>query len=295
MRELTACVPAEEAGLSLRSFLKKQWGFPDSLLSHLKFMPGSVTVNGASAKLRDTLSGGASVTVRMEETAAHPVRPVAVPLSVLWEDEDLLILNKPAGMAVHGAEERGGCTVANALAAYWGSDRVFHPVNRLDKGTSGAMVVAKSRLLHDRLRLMLHTPDFERTYLAVSAGVPQPRCGRIDLPVGRAPCASVRRAVMPEGAAAVTEYRVLADDGCCALTEVRPLTGRTHQIRVHFSAIGCPLVGDWLYGNPSDSLERPALHAWKVKLTHPVTGEQIAVEAPLPEDMRLFAARRGWL
>ena len=101
MRELTACVPAEKAGLSLHSFLKKQWGFSDSLLSHLKFMPGSVTVNGASAKMRDVLPGGACVTVRMEETAAHPVRPVAVPLSVLWEDEDLLILDKPAGMAVH--------------------------------------------------------------------------------------------------------------------------------------------------------------------------------------------------
>jgi len=295
MRELTACAAAEEAGLSLRSFLKRRWGLADSLISHLKFVPGSVTVNDRPARMCDRLFAGDAVSLRMEEAAPRAVRPVAVPLDILWEDEDLLILNKPSGMAVHGAEERGGCTVANALAAYWGPDRVFHPVNRLDKGTSGAMAVAKSRLIHDRLRRMLHTPDFRRIYLAVTVGVPRPAAGRIDLPIGRPAEDSVRRAVMSSGAAAATDYRVLSDDGCYALTEVRPLTGRTHQIRVHFSALGCPLAGDWLYGSAAGPFQRPALHSWKMELLHPVTGMRITAEAPLPEDLREFAADRGWL
>lgn len=218
--------------------------------------------------------------------------PVAVPLDILYEDADLLALNKPAGMAVHGGYDRGEPTVANALAAYLGPDAVFHPVNRLDRGTSGVMLVARSGYVHDRLRRVLHTGDFRRTYLAVACGTGLPPRGTIDLPIARADDGSTRRIPAPGGQPSVTDYTVLAERDGYTLLRVAPRTGRTHQIRVHFAALGHPLLGDALYGGDTALLTRPALHSAAADFAQPVTGQSLHITAPIPRDLRAFDFER---
>ena len=181
-------------------------------------------------------------------------------------------------------------TVAGALAWQRGADFVFHPVNRLDKGTTGLMVVAKSGYIHDRLRYALHTERFCREYRAVCIGCPDPKSGTIDAPIGRDPNSVVGRCVRPDGARAVTHYEVLGRSNGLSLLRLRPETGRTHQLRVHMASIGCPLAGDWLYGEEDpDLIPRPALHAYALDLDHPVTGEHLSLTAPIPADMARLA------
>lgn len=214
------------------------------------------------------------------------IRPVAWPLDILWEDEDLLVLNKPAGIAIHPAaltEET--VTVAGAVCHYLGQGS-FHCVNRLDRGTTGVMVVAKTGYVHRLCMEQLHSGDFRRTYLAVCSGVPSPAAGSIDLPIGREPDSLLRRRVDPAGLAAHTDYETLWQGPDRALLRLTPGTGRTHQLRLHLSAIGHPLLGDWLYGTEDRTLiPRPALHSHRLELTHPVTRRRLTVTAPLPEDM----------
>ena len=152
------------------------------------------------------------------------------------------------------------------------------------------MVVAKSGHVHDLLRRSLHTPDFRREYRAVCLGRPQPEEGTIDAPIGRDETSTVARKIRPDGAAAVSRYRVLETRGDLSLVKLLPETGRTHQLRVHMASIGCPLAGDWLYGMEDPALiARPALHSWALTLVHPITGEVLRLTAPLPQDMaRLF-------
>lgn len=173
--------------------------------------------------------------------------------------------------------------------AYLGPSAAIHPVNRLDRGTTGLMVVAKSGYIHDQLRRRLHSGDFFRSYLAICVGAPEPPQGTIALPIGRAPGSAIRRQIDPAGQSARTDYRLLRVRSGLSLVALMPWTGRTHQIRVHMAAIGCPLAGDWLYGTEDCGLiPRPALHAVRLALTHPVTGEHLSFTAPLPGDMKLL-------
>ena len=173
------------------------------------------------------------------------------------------------------------------MVRYLGPGASFHPVNRLDRGTTGLMAVAKTGYMHDRLRRQLHGGGFQRTYLAVCAGRPDPPAGTVDLPIGRAPGSAVKRQICPGGQAARTRYRTLRCNGDLTLAALWPQTGRTHQIRVHMAAMGCPLAGDWLYGTEDRALiPRPALHACRLTLRHPATGALLDVTAPLPADMK---------
>lgn len=176
-------------------------------------------------------------------------------------------------------------TVAGAVCHYLGQGS-FHCVNRLDRGTTGVMVVAKTGYVHRLCMEQLHSGDFRRTYLAVCSGVPSPAAGSIDLPIGREPDSLLRRRVDPAGLAAHTDYETLWQGPDRALLRLTPGTGRTHQLRLHLSAIGHPLLGDWLYGTEDRTLiPRPALHSHRLELTHPVTRRRLTVTAPLPEDM----------
>ena len=226
--------------------------------------------------------------------AVNEALPIAATLTFVYEDEDIAVLNKSPDMAVHGSTGGYGCTVANALAALWGRETAFHPVSRLDRGTSGLMVIAKSAYVHDLLRRMLHTDAFRREYLALARGAFPDNSGTVDLPVGRDIGAPTKRAVTPDGQPSRTEYTVLERFPTGALLRVRPLTGRTHQIRVHMAAIGHPLFGDALYGTPDDMLRRPALHSAYLSLRHPVTGERMELTAALPDDLKekMAALRR---
>ena len=164
---------------------------------------------------------------------------------------------------------------------------VYRPVNRLDKGTSGLMVIARDGVSQHRLQSLLHTEAFERVYLAVTLGAPEHDAGTIDLPIAKEDAASVRRVVRPDGKPSVTHYEVLQRSGNRALVRLRLETGRTHQIRVHLAALGCPVFGDFLYGTESEALPgRFALHSHLLTLRHPVTGDCLTLTSPLPDGLR---------
>lgn len=288
MRVLTHTVIEAEAGQPVKQLLQRLWGISGSFLSRLKFRQ-AITVNGTPVTVRFVPQPGDVLTADVSDLPGeHPhIQPVAFPLDILYEDEDLLLINKPAGIAVHPAaltEETA--TIAGAAAHYLHSES-FHAVNRLDRGTTGVMAVAKTGFIHARCMAMLHTDDFRREYRAVCEGIPSPAEGSIDLPISRAESSLLKRQADPLGQPAHTHYEVLEALQGRALLRLTPTTGRTHQLRVHLAAIGHPLTGDWLYGTEDRALiARPALHSYHLRMAHPLTGEVIDVTAPLPEDMK---------
>ena len=317
LESVTRIITAEEDGLTVRRYLRRKLGFSARAVSRVSQAETGILVNGERAFTIRVLRAGDVLRV---ETGDHrgpkkPLIPGDWPIEILWEDEHLLILNKPAGMTSHASNfDPDAPNVGGALAYQRGGGFVFHPVNRLDRGTSGVMVVAKSGYMHDRLRRMLHGPEFRREYRAICVGVPAPPQGLIDLPIGRDERSIVARMVRPDGAEAVTRYETLAVSGTpqtSAVSETSasadtppdapqtsadaprlsfvrlcPRTGRTHQLRVHMAYIGCPLLGDWLYGVETPLIARPALHSYRLELRHPLTGDWLTLTAPTPDDMR---------
>lgn len=297
MRTLTHIVTPEEEGRTVRSLLKGCWHFSSHAISRLTRVENGIRVNGVHARTTAVLRAGDKVEVESGDHRPPKAAPVPGdwPLPVVWEDEDLLVVNKPAGMTAHASSFLPDTpTVAGALAFSRGTDFIFHPVSRLDKGTTGLMVIAKSGYVHDLLRRCLHTDAFRREYRGVCLGVPDPTQGTVDLPIGRAEGSAIARQIRPDGDNAVTHYETLETRNGLSLLRLLPETGRTHQLRLHMAALGCPLAGDWLYGKEDPALiPRPALHSCALELVHPVTGEVLRLTAPLPEDMVRLGPWRG--
>jgi 23S rRNA pseudouridine1911/1915/1917 synthase len=213
---------------------------------------------------------------------------------ILFEDSHMLIANKPAGMPTHPNEEGQTGTLSNLIAYHFqinGEQAKVRHVHRLDRDTSGAVVFAKHRLAHAILDRQLETKTLKRTYIAAAEGKVKPKKGTVDSPIGRDRSHSVRRRVSPGGQAAVTHYKVKGyhPGAQLSLVELELETGRTHQIRVHMASIGHPLAGDELYGGSRALFHRQALHAKKVSVVHPISGEEIVAEAPMPADLAHFA------
>lgn len=288
MRVLTHTVTAGEGGQTVKQLLHDLWGISGAFLSRLKFRQ-AIAVDGVPVTVRRVVRCGEVLSADVSDLPGENphLQPVDFPLDILYEDEDLLLLNKPAGIAIHPAALTDETvTVAGAVAHYLHADS-FHAVNRLDRGTTGVMAVAKTGFIHARCMALLHTESFRRDYRAVCEGVPSPAEGDIDLPVARAEGSLLRRQIDPQGLPAHTHYEVLETACGRALLRLTPTTGRTHQLRLHMAAIGHPLTGDWLYGTEDRSLiARPALHSCRLRMVHPLTGAAIGVTAPLPEDIQ---------
>lgn len=255
---------------------------------------GQVTVNGQARKPAYLVEPGERVTVILPpEDPPLVLRPQPIPLDVIFEDAHLLVVNKPAGMVVHPAPGHPDGTLVNALLAHYPpiadvgpQDRVGI-VHRLDKETSGALVVAKSETVLESLQYQFRNREVEKTYLALVNGQVQPPEGIIEVPIGRDPTDRQRMAPVPEGKYARTRYQVVRRFRKHTLLEAHPYTGRTHQIRVHLSWLGHPVVGDADYGSRRQRLltDRHFLHASRLRFTHPVTGEEMTFQAPLPEKL----------
>ncbi|MBC7340723.1 MAG: RluA family pseudouridine synthase [Firmicutes bacterium] len=275
-------VEESEHGMRLASALRSR-GASRGLLRRLK-RHGEVTVNGWPVRLDHVLHKGERVEVRGR--AGHKaVAGEDLPLEVVYRDEHLLVVNKPAGMLVHPAHEKTG-TLANAVVAWLaarGAEAVPRPVNRLDRGTSGLVVFALSPVVAHRLCLSRERGEMRREYLALVNGVPARAEGEIAAPVGGKP--------------AVTRYRVLRRWENASLLLVTPRTGRLHQIRVHLAGLGHPLLGDTRYGTGTGTgavrAERPALHAWRLSFPHPVDGRPLCLRAAIPDDFRSLMGRLG--
>ena len=291
MARLTLTVSSEQSGRTVLSLLQRELGLSTGCVNRLKRVETGLTCNGLRVFTNAVLQAGdiLSVDLNAGETPTQ-IPPVPMDLDIVFEDEHLLVVNKSAPLAVIPSSlVPTEPTLAAGLMAYLGPSAAIHPVNRLDRGTTGLMVVAKSGYIHDQLRRRLHSGDFFRSYLAICVGAPEPPQGTIALPIGRAPGSAIRRQIDPAGQSARTDYRLLRVRSGLSLVALMPWTGRTHQIRVHMAAIGCPLAGDWLYGTEDRGLiPRPALHAVRLAFTHPVTGEHLSFTAPLPGDMKLL-------
>ena len=252
---------------------------------------GLVTVNGQSAKAGHRLNAGDAVEVTVPPEPIPTMSPEDIPLDIIYEDSDLLVVNKPAGMTVHPAPGHPGHTLANAVLAHFpelkDEDNTLRPgiVHRLDKDTSGLMVVAKNRAAQANLADQFKSRTVNKSYLVLVKGQLKPETGIIEAAIGRDPRNRQRMAVVTRGREARTAYRVVKYTGKYSLLEIKPETGRTHQIRVHLAAIGYPVVGDATYGIKNPHLSRQFLHASKLGFNLPSTGEYVEYEAPLPEDL----------
>lgn len=288
MRTLTCVVSADRDSQPLRNVLRGDLHLSCTLLKSLKWRERAILLNGSSARVNAVVRAGDVVTVALcERRAAPELSPCELPLAVVYEDDDLLVINKPANVAMHPRRaEPDSPDIASALAAYLGNGSAAHFVSRLDKGTSGLFIAAKNGYIHDRLRVALHTDGLSREYRAVAVGRVTPERGVIDLPIGRADGSIVKREVRADGLPSRTRYEVLAQNDGFSYLRLAPQTGRTHQLRVHMAALGYPLAGDWLYGTEDRTLiSRPALHSYELRFTQPVTGELLHFTAHLPEDM----------
>lgn len=254
---------------------------------------GEVTVNGRAAKPGYRVQAGETVSVRIPPQPPTLVLPEAMSLDIVYEDEALLVVNKPAGLVVHPAPGHAGGTLVNGLLAYCpqiaevGGPERAGIVHRLDKDTSGLIVVAKDEATHAALQRQFKRRGVSKTYLALVEGQVQPPEGIIEAPIGRDRVRRKRMMVTPSGRQARTTYRVLEYFADHTLLEVQPVTGRTHQIRVHLAWLGYPVVGDDVYGYRRQRLlqGRHFLHAARLRFTHPLTGEEMALEAPLPPEL----------
>ncbi|MDD4796902.1 MAG: RluA family pseudouridine synthase, partial [Eubacteriales bacterium] len=268
-----------------------------------KYRPAGILLGGVSARVDAQVSAGDVLTVCIEDGAARSPHIVPSPgtLCIVYEDDDLLVLCKQAGQPVHPSPGHDTDSLANVVMGHYaqkGQNMVFRAVNRLDRGTSGLMIVAKSAHVQNRCKEQADSGVLCRAYEAVVTGEIVPAAGVVDAPIGRKQGSALMRQVCADGAPAVTHYRTVCGWGAASLVALRLQTGRTHQIRVHMAHLGHPLVGDFLYGAEDARIGRTALHAARLSLLHPVTGAPLCFTAPLPADMRalcdaLQAQQRG--
>ena len=284
----------ETGGERLDVYLSGQ--HPDLSRSRVRRLidDGNVMVDGRASKASTRLADGQTVSIGIPPPAPADLRPWDTPLSIIFEDEDLIVIDKPAGMTVHPAPGNEDHTLANAVIAYAkdiegiGGERRPGIVHRLDKDTSGLIVVAKNERAHAHLAEQFKSREVGKVYLALVIGQPSPPEADIDAPIGRHPHDRQRMAVVSTGRPSITRYKVEAIYKRASLVEARPRTGRTHQIRVHLASVGHPVVGDSTYGKAVEGLSRQFLHAHQLAFTHPESGEQVSFTAALPDDLETY-------
>lgn len=298
---LTFTVRPEDDGRTLAGLLRTRYGMSRGLIRRLK-KPGCALADGEEIPMTGRVRAGQVISLYLPAEAQSRVRPEPQPLAIVYEDRDLLVVEKPAGVLVHPSGVDRGGTLVNGVAHYLisrGEPSAAGPVTRLDRDTSGLVLFAKHPHAHHRLCVALAAGKVQRRYLALAEGDVQPDEGVIEAPIRRAPGALTRRAVLPGGQPARTYYRVLGRynaapvglAGRFSLLELTLQTGRTHQIRVHLAHIGHPLLGDAMYGRALPGrLERQALHAHSLAFPHPRDGRPLTLASDLPDDLRALLA-----
>lgn len=299
-------IPHFDKPISILNYLKMQ-GYSHAILVHLKKTPESILRNGKWEYVNTILEDGDTLRIVLSEPDGSPgILPIFHPLDIIYEDEDILVINKPSGMPVHPSQGHYENTLANAVCGYFSRQNIpytFRCVNRLDRDTTGLVILAKHLLSSAILNQAVARREIHREYIAIVDGI-TPESGIVNAPIGRKNASTIERQVdFINGQTAITHYRRLAHTDACSLLSLHLETGRTHQIRVHMSHLGYPLLGDFLYhpdysdtkpASESDALphilmpkqiKRQALHSYRLQFTHPITGIPMDFSAPLPADM----------
>lgn len=287
-------VPEAYHGRPAADLLERELGLSTRLIRRLKRSEG-LLINGKPAKVKALVKTGDEIRIVMDRDKTQNIAPEPIPVPVVYEDDDLLIVDKQPGIVVHPTRSHPNGTLANGVMNYWhqkGKTGIVRLVNRLDRDTSGLVVIAKNPFTQSHLARQMDAGRIEKLYLAVVHGHLAEPQGTVELPIDLAGEGYMRRTVTETGKLAVTHYRVVTPLHDATLVELKLDTGKTHQIRVHMSHLGHPIIGDTLYGTPSPELiRRQALHAWRLRFTHPRSGLPIAVEASLPGDMVLLISK----
>lgn len=280
-------IAIEDEGNTMKEFLRKKKGLSRKLLVRMK-QEKSIYLNGQFTYLDHLLKAGDTITFVMPEEESENIVPQDMVINIEYEDEDVMVLNKPYNQCVHPTLLHPDRTLANGVVYYWqeqGFKRKFRAVNRLDRDTSGLLIVAKNQFAHQQLAIVQRKHGINRIYEAVVHGKVEQDQGTIVAPIARKSESLVEREVRDEGQEAVTHYQVLQRFQKATYVQLRLETGRTHQIRVHMSYLGHPLIGDDLYGGSRDLIGRQALHARVLSFPHPRTGTMMTFESQLPEDI----------
>ncbi|MEF2966913.1 RluA family pseudouridine synthase [Paenibacillus sp. M1] len=302
-------VTEQEEGWLLKTVLQHKLGVSRKLLSRIKLTERGVMLNGERVFISVPVKTGDLVSISLETETSEDILPEPLPFDIVYEDEALLIVNKAPGMIVHPTHGHYTGTLANGVVHYWqekGEEFRFRPVHRLDQETSGLIAIAKNAYIHQHISEQLIAGEVTKKYAALVHGCPEPRDGRIDGPIDRDPLEPHKRIVTETGYPALTYYKVAECYGLGSLVELRLATGRTHQIRVHMTSIGHPLIGDKLYTRQESpepdrpgmtalgldaAIGRQALHAAELGFRHPLTGQDLLFRSPLPQDMESLRLR----
>lgn len=279
MRIIEFEITVSDDGRQIRDFLR-EFGVSSSLLTKLKNTENGITINGEFARTIDRLYAGDRLKIAIESKGKMPSKLICSEVRAEYNDEDILILNKPAFMPVHESRNHQGDTLANAAACYMDENNAFRAVYRLDRDTSGLVLIAKNELAAGKL-----AGNIKKDYYAVVSGELS-GSGTIDLPIRRVRESIIERGVFDDGERAVTHWEAVDSKEGRTLIKINLETGRTHQIRVHFSHLGYPLLGDTLYGGDTSLINRQALHCKTVYFKHPVTSKSIVIDSDFPTDFK---------
>ena len=287
--QLVFMIEKEQANQTIREFLQNYHLSRKKI--HELYMDKKVTLNGEGTNFNEQLQVGDQLSIPVFEAEEIDFHPQKMKLDIVYEDDHLLIINKPAGLMVHPDQKNGRNTLVNGVAHYYQEKGISHRVryiHRLDTDTSGGIIFAKHYLAHSLMDYWLSEKKIRRWYLALVMGRLKTKKGKIDAPIGKDRHHSARRRVAKNGDQAITFYQLKKQFKNYALVELELKTGRTHQIRVHMSHLGHPLLGDVLYGGVAKvgPLKRQALHSSRIEMTHPITKEPLEITVPLPTDMQ---------
>lgn len=279
MRKFTYTVSEENNNLQLQTYLRKVHGYSKRLITELKH--GGISVNKKHLRMVDYVKTGDIIEIEFSDKEIKLIPNPDLKVKILYEDDDLIVFDKPFNMPVHPSALYYNDTLGNYFAALFENEGIiFRPLNRLDRDTTGICISAKNTLAASKI-----TKTLKKEYFAIVQGHLEKESGTLNFPIIRVPGSIISRKVHPDGQTAITHYKLIKQFPKRALISVSLETGRTHQIRVHFSHIGHPLEGDTLYGGRKDFISRHALHCGRITFTHPQDNRIIDISSPLPDDM----------
>lgn len=271
---------------TIKTLLRNHIGISAAIVTKLKKYPDGILVNGVHQNVNYIVKNGDELCINIRDNASRNIEPADIPIDIIFEDEEIIVVNKPRNMPTHPSQNHHGDTLANGVMYYYkNTSFTFRPITRLDRDTSGVVLIAKNQLSASNLSEQMQNFKIQKQYIAVCHGVFENKSGVIDAPIARVEGSGILREVSEFGKTAVTEYQVIDEKNGLTLVKLFPKTGRTHQLRVHLSHIGHPIYGDDLYGSPVKN-GCTLLHCEKISFIHPKTSEKTEIVAPVPNDIK---------